>query len=435
MSNSRYAKWEGDVYRIDDVPSGFKLFVLKDGSWVEADGRLIPSVDFEGMPIKNPVKIAIDKKQSQNPTPLTSKGVVELEEVSSYKTSDPIADIQNATNELSSADEITVSILSTKVIGHFLTEKSFLKLGEILKKYSPDEKKKKVLITIGTSLGELSPGNTEFDFLVVLGFSPFNKCYGGTTVYKKNIVKEIQKSLVELLRFGNEQLARVGNFNYRRRFSKASILYFNMGSLHAYELAILKLLEGNFVLQAQNLIRTMLESYINIRFVLSDKKQENAIRLAADMLFSRIKWLKKMKSFLSKNPNKAVGLFKNFDWDCDIAKNEQDIQTLKKRFPHYKIEEAPKMIDRAKMCGVDVEWIFHSSYHYFSCFSHNKADIFDDYLGKPDEKGASVFLIGGKIKNKEAVLATMHAIYCDSIKMFMHYFKLPGKRELTKFKL
>lgn len=53
--SSKFIVWEGDTYRVDDIPDdGFKLFVLKGGVWVPASGKLLATVEFEGVPVSNP---------------------------------------------------------------------------------------------------------------------------------------------------------------------------------------------------------------------------------------------------------------------------------------------------------------------------------------------------------------------------------------------
>jgi hypothetical protein len=53
-TRSRTVTYLGDVYRIDESPSGVKVFELKDGKEIPAPGSLIPTLDFEGVSVETP---------------------------------------------------------------------------------------------------------------------------------------------------------------------------------------------------------------------------------------------------------------------------------------------------------------------------------------------------------------------------------------------
>ena len=53
--SSKFIRWEGDIYRVDDIKDGgFRFFVFNDGNWVEASGKLGATIFFEGVPVDNP---------------------------------------------------------------------------------------------------------------------------------------------------------------------------------------------------------------------------------------------------------------------------------------------------------------------------------------------------------------------------------------------
>ena len=50
---SKFRKLNGDIYRIDEDTAGFSVGVFKKvgDSWIRVSGKLIPTLDFEGMPV------------------------------------------------------------------------------------------------------------------------------------------------------------------------------------------------------------------------------------------------------------------------------------------------------------------------------------------------------------------------------------------------
>ena len=47
----RFVNWEGDTFKIVETDSGFDAFKLVNNSWKRVSGKLIATLDFEGMPI------------------------------------------------------------------------------------------------------------------------------------------------------------------------------------------------------------------------------------------------------------------------------------------------------------------------------------------------------------------------------------------------
>ncbi len=164
--------------------------------------------------------------------------------------------------------------------------------------------------------------------------------------------KIVLTNLNKTLHFGFTVMQRVNIQLNKVRFKK-QLLFLVMGAVQSYSESIYRLIEKQpyFCKASEVILRSIMESLINLNYVYSDRSQKNGFIFIIDSENDKIDFAKKHKSFWSRYPQWDM-IFGDIrepeDWDAFIEKTQKELQRIKRKYRRYNIPaQLPDLRSRA----------------------------------------------------------------------------------------
>jgi hypothetical protein len=250
--------------------------------------------------------------------------------------------------------------------------------------------------------------------------------------------------LAELVNFGGTRItSRPPSLKERPR--KALILAM-MVAIHNYTESIFILLSELRTNSAEALLRPLIESTINLSFIMIGRNERNAVRFILDDNFDRKIIAEKMMLFLLNNPKYKTSLdsMKTVDdWKKFINDREKEIAKIQKRYP-YQLKQLPDLRARAKAYDDEIapkrkrelktrlEWWYLTMYWYFSGLTHLTTRGLGSFVST-DAMGNKSINLSGDPSSFERIVVTTYGIYFAFIRIYGLRYKIFTKDELKHF--
>jgi len=164
--------------------------------------------------------------------------------------------------------------------------------------------------------------------------------------------QKILNKYKETLVFGYAIMSKVQLRMDRMRLKK-QLLYLHMGAIHSFSEAILRLIGSRPIYDkaAEVLMRSLIELYINLSFILAGKNQKNAFIFIVDSIQDRLDFAQKHRSFWKNHPqwNLIFGnkILQYSDWDIFINAKETELKKLSKKYKFKIPNKIPDIRSRA----------------------------------------------------------------------------------------
>lgn len=254
---------------------------------------------------------------------------------------------------------------------------------------------------------------------------------------RNNKIK-LQK-LEELIRFADGLLQKnpqrdLNDFNH-----KQSILFLTFGAVNNYTEAMLTLCRNSYPDAAIVLLRSLLEVFINIRYILDTNSDKRLILFHLEDARSRINFSTEMISFIKRYPNfisKENPLTDETFLNQEINKANEDIAVIKK---HYKIKggRLPNLLDKSKANDKKAkknkgifEYNYVTIYRFFSHYAHLTSRGLNTFLNQRPDGGYD--LTTGKSMDIGPAVATTYGIYLFFLENLMKW-KIIETHSLSKY--
>lgn len=272
-----------------------------------------------------------------------------------------------------------------------------------------------------------------------MGFK-FNK-------HQEELVKEYQK----ILAYGYQKISSV-ELNFHKVRVRKTVLYFLMGAIQSYSESILKMMgsEPAFEQPGESLLRSQIETWMNMRFIYSSRSEEKARLFMSDILMESINYAKKHKKLWEKYPKwnlKFGHIEQPEDWDKFIQEQEKQLKKYRKKYGDKHVSKLPNLYDRAlaidkylKSKGEfseenSAEKYYVLFYKYFSQSTHLSMSGLSRYIrDMRDETRQSSFDIDKTPVACERVLGVSYQAYFTSLHFFLNKFGKYYGSEYDHFK-
>lgn len=254
--------------------------------------------------------------------------------------------------------------------------------------------------------------------------------------------QKVLKELEELLEFGFTKISGIEVHLLKMRLKKG-LVYFMTGAVHSYSDAILRLIREGKTAAANVILRSLIESYINLNYILLGRSELNALRFIIEDSVNRRKLGKDIKSFLEKNPSFETSMGRVMDdpkaWDRFIKERQDEIDFVKRKRKLKRLRNLPDLKQRAievdKVVGKPtLEWWYLTIYWLFSHYSHLKARGLNAFLVKRRDASGYLFNLNGNLEDIEKIVVTTYAIYISFLMEMSKRFGVPTAVELKPYK-
>lgn len=266
------------------------------------------------------------------------------------------------------------------------------------------------------------------------------------------------ENLGELLIYGNENISKAEMHPFKIR-PKKYILFCAMSAAQSYSEAILKLMkpENIYDKAAEVLLRSLVETYINLTYVYSSKTSDNAFVFIVDSIKDKINFAEKHQTLWEKYPKWKLefGTIKESSgWDKFIKEQEENITQAEKK-NKKPIISLPGLVDRAivfdtqyvkrRKSGVSkriaikrlerksLEKYYVLYYKYFSQLAHLTMPGLEQFM-RIDGSGRTWIDIDGLPSSIERVVPITFVIYLSILNHFLKQFNIYDNTSFQRFK-
>lgn len=260
-----------------------------------------------------------------------------------------------------------------------------------------------------------------------------------------NIQNPYNKLLDSLIFYGNSRLESA-SLKYRVHWKK-KVLFLLMGAIQSYTESINRLIQPPNIYDkpAESLLRSLMETMINLDYIYCCSTQENAIIFLNKSIKDKIDFAKKYKKFTEDHPswNIKFGKIQNSsDWDLFIGEQEKDLLKIEKHFKKQ-FKNLPDL--RGRAISIDnflsaknklnkknsIEFYYLNFYQYFSQVTHLTSPGLERFFNI-DDTGKTRINIDGKPDSVEYLSTVTSAIYLSALNFFLTQFKLKDKNDKDK---
>lgn len=264
------------------------------------------------------------------------------------------------------------------------------------------------------------------------------------------------KNFSEILIFGNDCLSKVEIHPYKIR-PKKYILFCTMIAVQSYSEAILKLMKPDNIYSkaAEILMRSLVEAYINLNYVYSDRTKKNAMLFILESENDKIDFAKKHQTLWKKYPKWKLefGTIKKIeDWNKFFQDKHQLLKKIEKKYDQP-LSKLPNILDRAiafdkqykqnkklpqniilkRLERKSLEKYYILYYKYFSQIAHLTMPGLEQFI-RIDQNGKTWIYIDGETVDIERIVPITFIIYMAILAHFLKQFKLYDKSTFEKFK-
>lgn len=256
--------------------------------------------------------------------------------------------------------------------------------------------------------------------------------------------KQLLQDLTEILEFGYTELSK-RSYPLKLRPRK-TILISMMAAMQNYAEGILCLLKEGRTNSAELVVRSMVESFINLAYIYVGRNERNAVIFLLDDVHDRKRLGERIKKFLTDFPSYKT----SFDsmktpeeWDNFIAERLKEISQIGKKYP-YTLTQLPDLRQRAQAhdriqerkhkreLKTRLEWWYLTMYWYFSTLSHLGIRGLNTFF---DVQNGQVYInASGRPEDMERIIVASYSIYYQFLRTFAKQFNLFDLKLLEKYK-
>lgn len=261
-----------------------------------------------------------------------------------------------------------------------------------------------------------------------------------------------QKNLLikfhELLVYGDSKL-RATELNYKKLRTKKQVLYFMMGATQSYAESIFKLVQPPSIYDkaAEVLLRSIIETLINLNYVYASRTQQNALLFMIYSTKDQIAFAKRYKKFMQQHPswNLKFGYIKNpEDWDEFLKKKQREIKLGEKYFKKSFSDKFPDIRKRTEVSDnylkskgkltekKSLEKYYVLYYQYFSQIAHLTMPGLERFTSY-DENNRLRMDLDGKPDDIDRVVSVTYIIYFVILRFFLKEYKIFTEVEFEQY--
>ena len=268
--------------------------------------------------------------------------------------------------------------------------------------------------------------------------------YMELSIKQKNLLIKFHEILV----YGDSKL-RATELNYKKLRTKKQVLYFMMGAVQSYAESILKLVQPPTIYNkaAEVLLRSIIETLINLNYVYASRTQHNALLFMIYSTKDQIAFAKRYKKFMQQHPswNLEFGYIKKpEDWDEFLKNKQKEIKLGEKYFKKSLSDKLPGIRERAEISDKylkskgkltekkSLEKYYVLYYQYFSQVAHLTMPGLERFTSY-DENNHLRFDLDGKPDDIDRVVSVTYIIYFAILRFFLKEYKVFNKAEFEQF--
>lgn len=264
------------------------------------------------------------------------------------------------------------------------------------------------------------------------------------SIKQKNLLSKFQ----ELLVYGDSKL-RATELNYKKLRSKKQVLYFMMGATQSYAESILKLVQPPNIYDkvAEVLLRSIIETLINLNYVYASRTQQNALLFMIYSTKDQIAFAKRYKKFMQQHSswNLEFGYIKKSeDWDEFLKNKQKEIKLGEKYFKKSFSDKFPDIRKRTEISDnyfkskgkltekKSLEKYYVLYYQYFSQIAHLTMPGLERFTSY-DESNRLRMDLDGKPDDIDRVVSVTYIIYFVILRFFLKEYKIFNKLEFEQY--
>lgn len=247
--------------------------------------------------------------------------------------------------------------------------------------------------------------------------------------------------LGRLLDFSRQQLSstkiRLSKLKTRKR-----ILFGMLIAAHNYTESIFVLLGGARTHACHGLLRSLLEIFINSRYIFTSRDFRIPARFALRGEEELLNKFEQMRKYRIEHPNldtnkETITDSKLYEAATAITEN---IETIRKKYPNIRqagdLRSRTRAVDKfnfRKFGKIEspLEWHHLALYWYFSDFQHLSVRGLDKFF-KITDQGIEV-LLSGDPDNVIPICVSAYAWYLGVLDSFSHQFGMPSRRDIKPY--
>lgn len=248
---------------------------------------------------------------------------------------------------------------------------------------------------------------------------------------------ELLSNLEKLICFGGIEISKI-KLDMNKNSIKMLTLFSQIGAFHNYSEAALLLAKSKKTYAGEVLLRSLIENFITMEYILLENGEINAVRFHLKYLIKLIEFVTKWKDFITDNP-KHSNYFEELSnpQKCDSFINERknEIRDIKNKFGNIKnipdLKEMAKQIDKQRG-NTSYELLHLTLYEYLCNLSHVSSKGLKNFFN--EYKNGYVFSIGKSSDEKNfGLLVAIYEFYLEVIRLFSIEFKISLKTNLRPF--
>ncbi len=252
--------------------------------------------------------------------------------------------------------------------------------------------------------------------------------------------RELLNWLEELTKFADYKLSQINNDIKNTDDIKLHTIFTLSFAMNYYVINIKDLLKTNLVLPANILLRSLMEGFINIEYIINEDSELRAAAYVFEDFESRKKNLNNYKNLIIEDPDKS-NLIPSLSTPekCDekmeeLEKEEESLLSILKN--KYKIEVEKKdlnflnLFDRADKANL--KNLYKLLYPYLSGWSHMSASGLKDFIKNGGDK--YLFNVKDSEDDLKNIIETTYRIYFVSIEDLSKQFNIYLEEEFKNLK-
>ncbi|MCL5772316.1 MAG: DUF5677 domain-containing protein [Actinobacteria bacterium] len=250
---------------------------------------------------------------------------------------------------------------------------------------------------------------------------------------KDNLLVNFRK----LIKFGESKLLKV-RLDIAKDDFRLLTIFTLIGAIHYYAESIMILAKHKKLFTGETLLRSLFEGFLNLKYILLEENEKNAIKYAIKDFTNRKEFTEKWKSFIEANPKYSdyINELSTIE-KCDefINEIEKNIENIEKKFEVS--NKLPDLRSMAKVIDTKIkdhhfEFAYLTFYDYLCDISHVSSKGLKNFF---ISYGNGYIFCIGKNDSEEIykLLIAAYEFYLNTLVIFSDNFKKLSKEELKPY--
>jgi hypothetical protein len=241
----------------------------------------------------------------------------------------------------------------------------------------------------------------------------------------------------KLIKFGESKLLKV-RLDIAKDDFRLLTIFTLIGAIHYYAESIMILAKHKRLFTGETLLRTLFEGFLNLKYILLEETEKNAIKYAIKDFTNRKDFAEKWKSFIEVNPKYSDYISELSTIEkCDefIRDIEKNIDYIEKKFKV--LNKLPDLRSMAKVIDIKIkdhhfEFAYLTFYDYLCDISHISSKGLKNFF---IPYGDGYMFCIGKNDSEEInkLLIAAYEFYFNTLVIFSNNFKELSKEELNPY--